>query len=87
MTDPLYKSAVEVAGEYADGAARWWTNEGPSVSGEIDYGGGSDPGLFQGYIGLVDERVGGMVAFGPPEIMERMADDLNLADLIRRVAG
>jgi hypothetical protein len=40
----------------------------------------------KGYVGLVDEHEGGMIAYGTPEMMDRLADLLNRLDAIERIA-
>jgi hypothetical protein len=82
----------DLAATFEGGEARFYVNDngaaGPVLSGTIDYypdSPGGDKTPVEGFVGLVDEEVGGMIAYGPSEIMESLADKLNQWDIVFKV--
>lgn len=70
--------------------ARYWVNDcGVVLDGTLIYEGvgGESNRLVpvHNFVGLVDEHDGGMIAYGPIEIMERLADDLNKLHIIEEL--
>jgi hypothetical protein len=75
--------------QYHGGEARYWVNDGEAtIDGTINYAGAGLPAIpFHGYVGLVDEELGGMIAYGEPKIMDELADRLNMLHIIDTVIG
>ncbi len=72
------------------GEARWYVNDvGVSLDGTLIYEGiGGKPNDLvpvHNYVGLVDDHMGGMIAYGPSEIMEDLADKLNTLHIIEEL--
>jgi hypothetical protein len=91
MTETRYVKADidELHEQFDQGDCRWWVNDSGDVSleGTVTYKGSSELNAkVEGYVGLVDEHEGGMIAYGTPEMMDRMADLLNRLDAIERIA-
>lgn len=79
----------QIAETHDGGEARWWVNDsGATLRGMV---GENEPGYptatVEGYVGLVDERIGGMIAYGEAEIMESLADQLNELHVIKTILG
>ena len=73
-----------------DGEARFWANDlGPTLTGQVSYPGGDDVYLAhaKGYVGIVDEFVGGMVLYCAPDMADWYCDMLNAAYDVRGVVA
>lgn len=69
-----------------DGDIRYWVNDsGPELAGTIIYNVPGEDVAVSGFVGLVDEHDGGMIAYGKPEIMENLADKLNKLHIIEEL--
>lgn len=70
------------------GEARYWVNDsGPKISLDIDYPGDPDGHVNETtLVGLVDEQIGGMIAYGSLDIMEQLADRLNTLHVIEQMS-
>ena len=88
----------DVHTEFENGEARFWVNDsgsqGPTLSGVLDYGGSSSyqPGRIhqafvpvKNFVGMVDEQVGGMIAYGEAANMEELAAKLNKLHIIESI--
>lgn len=69
----------------ASGNIRYWVNDDSAykVTGQVTYL--HDPAgtaSLDGYVGLVDDEIGGMIAYGASDIMEALADKLNKLHII-----
>ena len=91
----LCKELGVLADKAAGDGLRYWVNDSEAVlNGTLTYapcppdGAPSYPPVaIENYVGLVDENDGGMIAYGTAEVMERLADDLNLLDVVERLTG
>lgn len=81
----LFKTIEKLHDQYiTEQAPRWYPNDGgPVLNGTIS----EDGAKVEGYVGLVDEEVGGMVAFGPLDVIEQIADMLNRYNAIESIVA
>lgn len=83
-----YSTVKALAASYDEGDARFWPNDtGPTLTGTVAASDDPhyEPIVVKGFVGLVDEADGGMIAYGKPEVIERLADDLNRLHVIESV--
>lgn len=86
----ILKAVSDIAEEIdVQGAPRFWVNDsGVEVDIKLDYGHSDQNANLETEfkaVGLVDEKDGGMIAYGKPAIMEDLADKLNQLDIIERI--
>lgn len=67
---------------------RWWVNEqGPKLTGTVNYKGSRLYGKDMELVGIVDELAGGMVAYAPFDEAEAIVRDLNAVDEVRDIVA
>lgn len=82
----LSEKLVELGEIYDGGETRYWINDAIEFEGVLTYHDvvpRSSP--VCGYVGLVDDDEGGMVAFGPLKELERLAARLNKLHVVEEL--
>jgi hypothetical protein len=74
---------------------RYWVNDsGPVLNGLVTYP-IDKSGTFrdkyeekaEGWLGIVDDKIGGMIMYVEPKLAEEICDALNVADIMQRLAA
>lgn len=88
MTDTFFSRMETMNDEISRGSARYWVNDfGVVLVGEIRYPDEIPSVSVDDFVGLVDERAGGMIAYGKAAQMQELAVALNAFHAIEYLLG